>query len=111
MGFTYEIPVRTESTMNLREHWRVKSERAKKHRRIASVVSSVVPWSDGPLEILLTRISPREMDSDNLAASMKSVRDGIADAIGRDDGSKSLKWVYSQERGRPKEYSVRVSVT
>ncbi len=111
MSFQFEIPVRTESTMNLREHWAVKAKRAKHHRRIASVVASVVPWPKENVEITLTRIAPRTMDGDNLAASLKNVRDGIADAMNRNDGDKSIKWVYGQERGRVREYSVRVNVT
>lgn len=51
----------------------------------------------------------REMDSDNLAGSMKAVRDGIADALGIDDGDTNrVRWSYSQKRG--KWYAVHVTI-
>jgi hypothetical protein len=63
-----------------------------------------------PCSITLTRIAPRRLDSDNLARSLKAVRDGIADAIGVDDGDPRLEWRYAQEQGAVREYAVRVEV-
>ena len=60
-----------------------------------------------PLVITITRIGPRELDGDNLAASAKHVRDGISDWLGVNDRDKRLKWEYTQEKGGPKEYGVR----
>jgi hypothetical protein len=39
------------------------------------------------------------MDSDNSIGSLKSVRDGVADALGIDDGDPRLTWEYRQETG------------
>jgi len=49
----------------------------------------------------------RRMDSDGVASALKAVRDGIADALGIDDGNSRITWIYGQERG---EYSVRVEI-
>lgn len=36
----------------------------------------------------------RRLDDDNLRAGMKAVRDGVADALGVDDGSDRVRWEY-----------------
>ena len=59
------------------------------------------------LVVTLTRIGARKLDSDNLARSMKAVRDGIADALGIDDGSDRIEWKYAQEKGK---YAVKVTI-
>ena len=49
------------------------------------------------LRIKLTRLAPRKLDSDNLAGSMKAVRDGIAEALEINDGDESAAvWEYGQ---------------
>ncbi len=64
----------------------------------------------GTVVVALTRIAPRDLDTDNLASGLKAVRDGVADALGVDDGSSRIEWRYAQERGRPGEYAVRVEI-
>jgi hypothetical protein len=61
-----------------------------------------------PCKVTLTRVGVRELDSDNLARSMKACRDGVADALGVDDGSKLYDWQYRQRKG--KEYGVEVMI-
>lgn len=63
-----------------------------------------------PVDVTITRIAPRKLDDDNLAASAKSVRDGIADALGCKDNDPRVSWAYTQERGAPKAYAVRITV-
>ena len=59
-----------------------------------------------PYKIIIVRHGKRKLDSDNLAASAKFVRDGVADALGIDDGDDSLAtWHYMQEPG---QYMVEV---
>lgn len=71
----------------------------------------VVPHPGSPrglLSVLITRLGPRKLDSDNLAISAKAVRDGIAQALGVDDGDETaVHWDYAQERGA---YGVRVRI-
>lgn len=69
-----------------------------------------------PVVIRLTRLAPRELDTDNLAAAFKPVRDCVADLIrpgfrpGRADGTKLMQWEYEQKKGKPKEYAVIVEI-
>jgi len=113
---TYSIPVKTISEANVREHWAPKAKRAKAQRTAAWAATSnklenCPPDDDSTLEITLTRLGPRRMDSDNLARSMKAVRDGIADALGIDDGSDRLQWHYKQASSKKRGlYSVIVSI-
>lgn len=107
------LPIRTESEANVRECWQSKHRRAKNQRGIARMmlVASCRGISrSARIYVTLTRIGVRKLDSDNLARSFKAVRDGIADAIGIDDGSDRIGFHYRQERGRPKEYAVRVEI-
>lgn len=50
----------------------------------------------------------KRMDGDGLQAAMKPVRDGIADALGIDDGSDRIEWKYEQEKTG--EYAVEVKI-
>lgn len=55
-----------------------------------------------PVRITLTRISPCELDDDNLGTAFKRIRDGICEALGfRDDKNRDgyLQWHYAQEKG------------
>lgn len=56
----------------------------------------------------LVRMAPKAFDGDNLQAAFKSVRDGIADHFGFDDGSAHCWWEYRQEKS--KEYLIRVEL-
>ena len=110
----FVIPIKAVSEANVREHWTTKAKRAKAQREAAK-------WFMGhayltrmqfkhSLVIGITRLGPwrRPMDDDNLARSMKAIRDGIADALGIDDGGPRLRWDYAQEKAR--EYGVRVEI-
>jgi len=107
------LPVRTWSEANLRTHWGKRARRAKKQRQAARLLvraaRPALPVS-GAIAITLTRIAPRVLDTDNLASGLKAVRDGVADALRLDDGSSRLTWRYAQEKGKPREYAVRVEI-
>lgn len=64
-----------------------------------------------PLTITITRIGPREFDSDNACGACKHVRDGIADYLGVNDRSKELQWLYAQEKAGKGVYGVRIHIT
>jgi hypothetical protein len=88
------------SVANMREHWRVKHARAKQHRstaahliRAALATNPVTAW---PIVVTMTRLGTRAMDDDNLAGGFKATRDGIADALGIDDGGPMVKWIPAQ---------------
>lgn len=102
------IPLKTVSTMNLREHWSIRAKRAKAHRRETFwALASELKKPSLPCTITLTRIGKRKLDTDNLAASFKACRDGVADWLGIDDGDERLTWVYAQELGA---YSVKIEI-
>ena len=107
------LPVQTWSEANQRGHWGKRARRAKKQREAARLLvraaRAVLPVA-GPIAITLTRIALRALDTDNLASGLKAVRDGVADALGVDDGSSRIEWRYAQERGKRGEYAVRVEI-
>ena len=87
------IPIRTVSESNTHEHWSDRAKRAKDQRRIvAACIGAALPR----VVITLTRVAPRRMDSDNLEMALKAVRDGVADALGMDDGNRRILWQYAQ---------------
>lgn len=107
MRAEFEIPTTLPSVANLREHWGAKARRTKKLRRDARVVcAAFTPWHAIAAvrafgaRITLTRVAKRRYDQDNLSAAFKPIQDGIADALGMNDGSRLLEWVYADEAGQ-----------
>ena len=60
--------------------------------------------------VTITRIAPRALDDDNLAASAKHVRDGIADAMGLDDRDPRVRWRYAQRSDGRGVYGVEIRI-
>lgn len=113
--YHFSLPIVTKTESNTGGHWRGKWARGAKQRQVAFLMcSAILPKtfpSDAIFTIRLTRISPRCLDShDNLMSALKHVADGIADAIGIDDGSPRYSWVYAQRKGKPKENAVEILV-
>lgn len=91
-----------KSTANLREHWRAKSKRVIIERDGAFYATKQAGAPMGFAgTITFTRYGWQPMDDDNLRSACKALRDGIAKAIGVDDGSKTLEWRYEHIHGRP----------
>lgn len=63
-----------------------------------------------PLVVHIVRVAPNRLDGDNLEASLKRVRDGLALAIGIDDRSPLVEYVADDERGAVREYALRFEV-
>ena len=101
------LPLRIESVANKREHWAVRSQRTAMHR----LAAIAVPVHPVPCTVRLIRIAPRALDDDNNVSGFKALRDGIAKRMGVDDRDPRVQWRYGQERGRRKEYAVRVEIT
>lgn len=105
------IPIRIESTPNLREHWAQRAKRAGKHKADVHVAmrAAKMPYAV-PCVVTLTRIAPRTLDGDNLQAGCKAARDAVALYLAVDDADPRVEWRYGQEKGGPKEYALRVSI-
>ena len=107
--FSIVIDVKTVSEANRRTHWRDRQRRAKRQRALAAwTLQSKCRSVSMPLTVTLTRIAPGKLDDDNLQSALKAVRDGVADAIGVDDGDSRYEWKYAQERGA--DYRVRIAI-
>lgn len=109
------VPVRLVSEANSHAHWRERQKRAKAHRSTAMLLCRAatewqVPNPNRRYRVLMTRIAPRPLDSDNAVGACKHIRDGIADAMGIDDRSPLIDWQVSQERGEPNTYAARVRI-
>jgi hypothetical protein len=115
------LPLRLRSRQNgFGGHWARAAGLNRKERQLASWAcggplaeyrQGLAKAYVGSVVVTITRIAPRELDDDNLRTSAKAVRDGIADALGlKSDRDKRLTWNYSQEKGKPGEYAVRITV-
>lgn len=62
------------------------------------------------LVVRIVRVAPNRLDGDNLEASFKRVRDGLAKCAGVDDRSAAIEYVPDDERGAVREYAVRFEV-
>jgi hypothetical protein len=63
----------------------------------------------GTIAVRLVRVGGRRMDSDNLAAGYKALRDAVAAAFGRSSDSEAdgWRWEYAQEPG---EVGTRIEI-
>lgn len=106
----YLIPGKTRNPVNgSHQHWAVKARNRKTLRRHAWVLTP--RRMRAPCIVHLTRLSPGILDDDNLRPALKSIRDGIADALGIDDGDPSVRWEYAQARCKRGDEGVRVRIT
>lgn len=104
MAICVSIPGLRTRSLNEREHLQVKARRIAREREVTRLAcalqcSSIRAHAPSKLTITLVRIGPRRLDSDNSIGSLKAVRDGVADALGIDDGDPRLTWEYRQETG------------
>lgn len=114
------LPLHTISESNRRGHWSKHSKRIKEHRHVTAMAlrpklleffapRELYLSPDLSVLVYLKRYAPSSgLDDDNLRGSLKSIRDGIADALGVDDRDHRIIWHYSQARG---PYSVQIELT
>lgn len=101
------VPVKTVGGLNAREHWRQRAARVKRERQSAAMI---VPTHPLPCIVTMTRLSPGELDDDNLQGACKAIRDGVADRLGIDDRDPRVTWRYAQERCKRGQFGVRVTI-
>ena len=119
MGSLWTVTLRWDlskplpSAANLREHWTVRHSRTQGQRKMVALHMKTQgrEWLAHARRILgnermrvgciLTRVAPRQLDSDNLQAAFKAIRDEVAAQVGIDDGSDRWHWEYHQRKGAP----------
>ena len=115
------LPLRLVSEANAHAHWRVRQRRAKQQRGtvLMALGPAFAPIRNGfmPTHVTITRLSPRQLDSDNLVGACKHVRDGVADALGVNDRDPRVYWVCAQRKPTESEqkglaggYGVKIRV-
>lgn len=115
---TWQLPIKTASESNSSEHWTRKSKRHRIQKRwVIATFRSARPIVPFPCHVHLTRIAPRKLDEgDNLPGSMKYIRDAVAECLtgihiaGRADGDDRISWEYAQEKGKVREYAVKIEI-
>ena len=115
----FVLPIRTENTLNGSQGFSrgavmAAARKRKDQRALAEMatrprVHGVVTF---PLVVTLTRLAPSAgLDTDGLAASQKSIRDGVADGLGLvNDRDSRVTWVYDQRRTPRSMWGVEVSI-
>ena len=95
------IRMRTAPGLNAREHWRARHRRVKSERLNAAWSLAGKSRPPLPCTVRLTRIAPSNgLDDDNLAGSLKGVRDQVAEWLAVDDKDRErVRYVYAQRRG------------
>lgn len=94
------VPIRTGNGLNAREHWRARARRTRLERDAVRLMLTQHMRPAIPCVIWMTRIAPsRGLDSDNLAGSLKAVRDQVAEWLGVDDRDHRVEYYCRQERG------------
>lgn len=104
------LPIEIVSEANRRDHWAAKYRRADKQKRMAHAMTlkyarrlrdRAAADKGTRLLVKLTRIlrpRQRHFDDDNLQSGFKAIRDGVAKALGIDDGSDRIEWRYEQAK-------------
>lgn len=106
-----EIPIETLSTNEQkRMYWRTLAKKVKQERQaVALFLQAQLDKSIGAsvTHVTLDRHGPRDLDDDNLAGSMKAVRDEVAKFLGvKDDPTSRVKFDCTQ--GKSPEYFIRI---
>lgn len=100
---------------NKRAHWAVKNKAVKQYREechwLTKAADIRIDW-DGIVHLWITMFPPdrRHRDDDNVIASFKSGRDGIAQALGMDDKRFRIHPWLSDEVRKGGEVCVRFSM-
>lgn len=106
-----EIPLKTVSLLNVREHWRQTANRKAEHRHIVGLYFNGKQRPELPVTVTLTRRSPGVLDAhDNLPSAFKHIVDGLATWLGIDDADPRVTWKYAQQRCTRSDFGVIVEV-
>lgn len=101
-----ELPIRTFSEANMHEHHFAKHKKTGDQRPVVAMAVRAHALRRGvkvkpPCTVRLTRLAPNALDEgDNLAMSLKHVRDGVADFLKVNDRDPRVRWVCEQRAQR-----------
>lgn len=111
----FVVPLRTSPGGNNREHHFVRARRVLRERDAVAWgwlrVAGVRACPPLPADVHLVRLKPRgrPLDSDNLAMSLKAVRDQVAKELRVDDGDVArIRFSYGEEKAPA--WGVRISI-
>lgn len=117
------LPIRTSNPSNLpRGNSRlaaiVRSRKDARQRQMAYVLTLSAIRNAGlsrvhlvPARVTITRISTGRLDPhDGLPPALKRVVDGVADALGVNDGGPFVQWHYDQRRGARGQHLVEIRI-
>jgi len=113
---SFSIPMKTVSESNSCEHWSKKNKRHTLQKWLVkkSFLDHKVELTL-PVHVILIRVAPRKLDTaENLPCSFKWIYDAICDNLipglkpGRADSDERITVEFRQEKGAPKEYSVKI---
>ncbi len=109
------LPLTVVSRINRGGHWSATAKAAKKHRQAAAMKLRAElrrrRFTFARAVVQLVRVRPvglRGLDDDNLRGGFKAVRDGVADALGIDDGDARVRWLYAEVEGERYGVVIRV---
>lgn len=126
---SWQIPLKTVSESNVREHWHKRAQRHTLQQMIVrSLFVKVLEPIPLPCTVKMIRLSNKRIDSDNLQMAFKWVRDQLGECLipeerkfyidkkgktrelkGRCDDNPMIKWEYDQEKS--KEIGIRIEIS
>ena len=111
------VDIKIISEGNNFDHWTKKRKRKICHQlMVKSALNGKITDISLPCKVKLTRIAPRKLDYDNLCFSIKFIYDTICDLLipglrpGRADGDSRITVEYFQEKGKPKEFGLKIEI-
>lgn len=106
-----ELPLKTVSLLNMREHWRVGAQRKAQHRHTTRMLVGGKSAPAMPVTVTLTRLSTGTLDAhDNLPSCFKHIVDELADWLRVDDADPRVTWRYAQQKCKRGQFGVLVEV-
>jgi len=107
-------PFRLISMANERLNWRLRARIVKGQRLAVQIAWAqagkprVVP----PADVLITRVAPCKLDTDNMVSAAKALRDAIAELAGVDDRHDDrVSYSYAQRKDpTPRTYAVEIDI-
>jgi hypothetical protein len=114
--YSKRLPLTLPSRSNQRGAWQKHAKTHEAHRTAGKLAMPPLAFLAGPLSlregktliVRITREAPKPLDDDNLAGACKSLRDGIADALGVDDRDERVTWLCDQAKAKVPSVLVEV---